>query len=152
MSKANRKVSILKIKTPKPLFNCTLVFRHFRFSSASCPCHIVLECILQEANHEKVGHCSDVSNRASAKRADVISFFYISMGIWSYFTIHGWYLLLVLTPLWYTPSPLMSQDSRLRPSCVTGRWTEAGERAVTPMLRLADHLWFRWEIRTWTKL
>ena len=41
--------------------------------------HIVLECILQEASNEKVGHCSDVSYRASAKRANVISFFYISM-------------------------------------------------------------------------
>ena len=45
----------------------------------------------------------------------------------------------------------MSQDSRLRPSWVTGRWTEAGQREVTPRLKLADHLWFRCEMRTWTK-
>ena len=40
--KANRKVSILKIKTPKPLINCTLVFRHFRFSYASCPYRLIV--------------------------------------------------------------------------------------------------------------
>ena len=33
---ANGKVTKLKVKMPKALLNCTLVFRHFRFSLGSC--------------------------------------------------------------------------------------------------------------------
>ena len=34
---ANGKVTKLKVKMPKALLNCTLVFRNFRFSLGSCP-------------------------------------------------------------------------------------------------------------------